>query len=58
MTDDVVLTISIIYPGFEDLNTLACNLRPPESTNQFFALSAEHASADHFNPAQIAGLVP
>jgi hypothetical protein len=56
VADDVVIAESAIDGRFENLNALLCDLRPPQSTDELFTLSAEHTSADHFNPAQVVPL--
>ena len=40
-----------IYDWFEDLHFEVGDLDPFQSSDQFFRFSAEHAAADHFDPA-------
>jgi len=53
VADNVILAETVIEPWLEDLKALLCNLRSPESTDQFLALSTEHTAADHFNRTEV-----
>jgi len=57
VADDMILTVAIVHSGLEDLNALASDLRPPQPADELLAFSAEHASANHLDPAQIATLM-
>jgi hypothetical protein len=49
VADNVIFTEAVVQPGFENLYALLRNLSSSKPANQFLALSAEHAAADHFN---------
>ena len=53
MGDDLVGCVSLVNLGLEDLHALAGDLGAAQAPDQFFALAAEHGSADYFNPAKI-----
>ena len=56
VADDMVLAIPVIHFGLEDLDSLPRDLRAPQPSYELFALSAEHAAADHLDPSEIAAL--
>src|SRR6202022_823973 len=49
--DNLVGRKAIVEHRFEDLHLLPRNLRAAQAADQLFALSAEHAAGDHFDPA-------
>jgi hypothetical protein len=51
----VIGRVAGIDGGLEDLDALPRNLRPAQAPDQLFALAAEHAADDNFNPAGIGG---
>jgi hypothetical protein len=51
VTDDVIFGVTIVELRFEDLYTLARDLRASQTADEFLALATEHASADDFDPA-------
>jgi len=56
VADNVVVAESAIDVWLKDLNTLLSDLRPAQPADEFLTFSAEHASTDHFNPAQVVPL--
>src|SRR5438046_5466442 len=52
--DDVVLGVALVNPGLKNLYPLAGDFGAAKPANQFLALAAEHRTADHFNPANMA----
>ena len=54
MADDVIFAEPVVEFRLEDLHALPRDLRAAQTADQFLALSAEHAAADHFDPAEIA----
>ena len=56
VADDMVVTESAIQLWLEDLDSLTGDLRATQPADELFALSAEHTSADHFNPTQVVPL--
>ena len=57
VADDVIFTESAVEQRLENLDSLFCDLCPAKTADEFFALSAEHTSADHLNPSQVASLM-
>jgi hypothetical protein len=51
--DDVPFAVAIVDERLENLDFLACDLGPTQAPDQFFALAAEHAAGNHFNPAVV-----
>ena len=49
--DDVVLGIAIVDLRLEDLDLAAGDLGAAQPADELFALPAEHAADDHFDPA-------
>ena len=49
--DDVVLRVAGIDRRFEDLDFLSGDAGAAQAADQLFALAAEHAADDDFNPA-------
>ena len=56
VTDDVIFGVTIVELRFEDLDTLSSDLCTSQTADEFFALAAEHASANNFDPAKVAAL--
>lgn len=54
---DVFSRISRVNCGLEYLDALFCNLREPQTPDEFFGLSGEHRPANHLNPAGMATLI-
>ena len=48
--DDVVVRVAGVHGGLEDLDALAGDLGAAQPADQLFALAAEHAAHDHFDP--------
>ena len=48
---DVIFAEAVVHQRLEGLHLLAGNLRAPQAADQLFALAAEHAAGDDFNPA-------
>jgi hypothetical protein len=57
MANDVILAIAVVHSRLEDLNALPGDLSAAQASDEFLALSAEHAPTYHLNPAEIAVLV-
>ena len=51
------LVVAGIHARLEDLHLLLGEFGTAQSTDQFLGLAAEHASADHFDPALALGPV-
>ena len=51
---NVILAEAVIQPWLKDLYALFGNLGAPEPADQLFALSAEHAAADHLDRTEAA----
>src|SRR4051812_43520144 len=50
--DDVVVSIALVDAGLEDLDTLTRDLGAAQAADEFFALAAEHRTANHFDPSE------
>jgi len=50
MRDDVILAVTVVDERLEDLHLLFRDLRAPQPADQLFALAAEHAADDDFDP--------
>ena len=50
--DDVVVGVAGVDGGLEDLDTLAGDLGAAQPADELFALAAEHAADDDFDPAR------
>ena len=55
MRHDVIGRVAGIDGGLEDLHALPRDLRAAQAADQLFALAAEHAADDDFNPARRRG---
>jgi hypothetical protein len=51
----VIGCVSGVHGGLENLHPLPGNLRAAQAADQLFALAAEHAADDDFNPTRIGG---
>src|SRR5581483_208821 len=51
---DVVFAVAVVDERFEDLDLLPGDLRAAQPPDELFALAAEHAAGDDFNPAAVA----
>jgi hypothetical protein len=49
---DVIVAIAVVDLRFEDLHALLGDLGTAQPADELFALPAEHAAGDHFNPAR------
>jgi hypothetical protein len=49
--DNVVARVALINNGLENLDTLASDLRPPQTPDQLLTLTAEHGTANYLDPA-------
>src|SRR5438270_10962361 len=54
MGDDVVVRIALVDAGLENLHALAGDFGTAEAANEFFAFAAEHGTADHLDPPDVA----
>jgi hypothetical protein len=48
--DDMAVAEAVVHQRLEHLHPLAGNLDPPQPADELFALPAEHAAGDHFDP--------
>src|SRR5262249_40558982 len=55
MGDDAVVAVAVVEQRLEDLDLLPGNLRPSQPANELFALAAEHAAGDDFDPPVFGG---
>jgi hypothetical protein len=46
--------VTAVEDGLEDLDFLTGDLRAPEPPDELFALPAEHAAGDDFDPPRLA----